>query len=65
MGADVFDRGYLLLANHKEAMALRAAAAPSSGEACHDRSCQAIYMDLGATRWEAAANSEGQAWFYR
>jgi hypothetical protein len=37
MGADVFDRGYLLPANHKEAAALRAAVAPSRGEACRDR----------------------------
>jgi hypothetical protein len=62
---DIFDRGYLLLANQKDALALRAAAAPSSGEACANRSCQAIYMDLGATRWEAHPNSVGQGWFYR
>jgi hypothetical protein len=65
MGTDVFNRGYLLLTNQKDALALRAAAAPSSGNACDNRSCQAIYMDLGATRWEANPNSVGQGWFYR
>ncbi|WIA14773.1 hypothetical protein OEZ85_003257 [Tetradesmus obliquus] len=65
MGADLFNRGYLLIANQKDVLALRAAATPSNSEACSSRSCQAIYMDLGATRWEAALNSVGQAWFYR
>lgn len=65
MGADLFDRGYLLVAKQKDVLALRAAATPSNSEACSSRSCQAIYMDLGATRWEAAPNSVGQAWFYR
>ncbi|WIA11912.1 hypothetical protein OEZ85_011996 [Tetradesmus obliquus] len=65
MGADLFDRGYLLIANQKDALALRAQAADGNDEPCHNRSCQAIYMDLGATRWEARPNSIGQAWFYR
>jgi hypothetical protein len=66
MGADIFDRGYLLVANQQDALALRAQAAfPGNGEPCRNRSCQAIYMDLGATRWEAHPNSVGQAWFYR
>ncbi|WIA15628.1 hypothetical protein OEZ85_002255 [Tetradesmus obliquus] len=56
---------YLLLENQKDMLALRAAAGPSGKEACINRSCQAIYMDLGATRWEAAPESVGQGWFYR
>jgi hypothetical protein len=66
---DIFDRGYLLLANGSDALALHAAASkssvPRSSSECHGRGCQALYLDLGATRWEADKNSVGQAWFYR
>jgi hypothetical protein len=65
MGTDVMDRGYLLLTNQADMQALHAAAQPSGLQACQNRTCQAIYMDLGATRWEAAPTSVGQGWFVR
>ncbi|WIA14797.1 hypothetical protein OEZ85_003281 [Tetradesmus obliquus] len=65
VGADVMDRGYLLLANQAEVQAQRTAAHPAGTTACRNRTCQAIYMDLGATRWEAAPTSVGQGWFVR
>jgi hypothetical protein len=65
MGADLFDRGYLLLTNQADVQALRSAAYPPGTLACQNRTCQSIYMDLGATRWEAAPNSVGQRWFVR
>jgi hypothetical protein len=65
MGTDVFDRGYLLLTNQANVRSLRAAAHPAGSLACQNRTCQAIYMDLGATRWEAAPTSVGQGWFVR
>uniref|UniRef100_A0A383WMU0 Uncharacterized protein n=1 Tax=Tetradesmus obliquus TaxID=3088 RepID=A0A383WMU0_TETOB len=65
MGADVMDRGYLLLTNQADVQALRTAVHPLPSQACRNRTCQAIYMDLGATRWEAAPTSVGQGWFVR
>lgn len=65
MGSDVMDRGYLLLTNRANVEALRAASQPLASQACLNRTCQAIYMDLGATRWEAAPTSVGQGWFVR
>lgn len=65
MGTDVMDRGYLLLAQQADEQAQRTAAHPAGTTACSNRTCQAIYMDLGATRWEAAPTSVGQGWFVR
>ncbi|WIA23255.1 hypothetical protein OEZ85_000026 [Tetradesmus obliquus] len=65
LGSDLMDRGYLLLENHEDIQALRTATYPVASQACHNRTCQAIYMDLGATRWEAAPTSVGQGWFVR
>jgi hypothetical protein len=65
MGTDVMDRGYLLLTNQVNVQALRAAAYPAGSQACVNRTCQGIYMDLGATRWEAHPNAVGQSWFVR
>ncbi|WIA23249.1 hypothetical protein OEZ85_000020 [Tetradesmus obliquus] len=65
MGADIMDRGYLLLTNQADVQALRTAVHPPGTKGCRNRSCQAIYMDMGATRWEAAPTSVGQQWFVR
>ncbi|KAF6252644.1 hypothetical protein COO60DRAFT_505144 [Scenedesmus sp. NREL 46B-D3] len=65
MGAGIMDRGYLLLTNSVNVAAQRAAAFPPGSSPCSNRTCQSTYMDLGATRWEAAPGSVGQGWFVR
>jgi hypothetical protein len=46
--AAVMSRGYLLLANNADVAAARAA----SRQGCANRTCQVIFMDLGATTFD-------------
>lgn len=58
-GADIMDRGYLLLAHKAEVDA-----GHRRGGNCTARPCQAIYFDLGATTLVPGTAEAGQGWFF-
>lgn len=58
-GADIVDRGYLLMANSGDRNRLHSL----SNTQCRNRSCQAIYIDLGASTWKTGAGGPSQSWF--
>jgi hypothetical protein len=59
-GTTVFNRTYLMPAHSSTADKFRA----SSRQACGGRTCQAIYLDLGATVLKEGPEEAGQGWFY-
>lgn len=59
-GADLMDRGYLLLAHGAE----HAAASRLNHTKCQGRDCQHIYFDLGATTLQPGPKEAGQGWFF-
>lgn len=59
-GADLMDRRYLLLAHKAD----HATATNLSNTKCQNRTCQAIYFDLGATTLQPTPQEAGQGWFY-
>lgn len=50
--ADLVDRGYILLDFPQQ-----------YHQSCMNRTCQAIYLDLGASTWNAGAGGPSQSWF--
>jgi hypothetical protein len=59
-GANIMDRTYLLLAHHAD----HAAATEPGNVQCTNRTCQAIYFDLGATTLQPTPDEAGQGWFF-
>jgi len=63
-GADLVDRDYLLLAYNKDLLSPEPKRHELHGE-CAERSCQNIYVDLGASTWNTGAGGPSQSWFYK
>jgi hypothetical protein len=59
-GAHLMDRKYLLLAHQAD----NAAARQLGNVQCANRTCQAIYFDLGATTLQPTPHDAGQGWFF-
>jgi hypothetical protein len=59
-GSNIFDRTYLLLAHQSD----HAAATKLGNVQCTNRTCQAIYFDLGATTLQPAPHEAGQGWLF-
>lgn len=56
LGADIVDRGYLLLS-------FKPGTLPQFRDSCSGRRCQAIYIDLGASTWDTGTGGPSQSWF--
>lgn len=59
-GSNIFDRTYLLLAHQSD----HAAATKLGNVQCTNRTCQAIYFDLGATTLQPTPHEAGQGWLF-
>ena len=62
-GADLVDRDYLLLDSHDEFRSPATKRHELCG-GCVGRSCQNIYVDLGASTWNTGGGGPSQSWFY-
>ena len=62
-GADLVDRDYLLLASRGDSLSPATKRHELSG-GCAGRSCQNIYVDLGASTWNTGSGGPSQSWFY-
>jgi len=62
-GADKVDRDYLLLAYNKDLFSPEPKRHELHG-GCAGRSCQNIYVDLGASTWNTGDGGPSQSWFY-
>lgn len=58
-GADIVDRGYLLMSFQSDLQKH----VGMSDALCFNRSCQAIYIDLGASTWDSGLGGPSQSWF--
>jgi hypothetical protein len=59
-GTDVMDRKYLLPAHRAD----HATASKLGNVHCQNRTCQAMYFDLGATTLQSTPDEAGQGWFF-
>lgn len=62
-GADLVDRDYLLLASRDDFLNPATNRHELNG-GCNKRSCQTIYIDLGASTWNSGLGGPSQSWFY-
>ena len=62
-GAGLVDRDYLLLANRNDFLNPATSRHELRG-GCAKRSCQNIYIDLGASTWNSGLGGPSQSWFY-
>jgi hypothetical protein len=62
-GANLVDRDYLLLASRDDFRS-PATKRHELRAGCAGRSCQNIYVDLGASTWNKGAGGPSQSWFY-
>jgi hypothetical protein len=59
-GTDLMDRTYLLPAHKAD----HATASKLGNVRCQNRTCQAMYFDLGATTLQPTPDEAGQGWFF-
>ena len=62
-GASLVDRDYLLLAHRSDFLDSKTKRHELRGR-CAKRSCQNIYVDVGASTWNTGAGGPSQSWFY-